>query len=74
MSISSYASDSSAASSPHSYDFSQSLLRLVPSVGHGSARRPRDVCDRARRRFVSSRFIHFMYNLRFDTVVRTARA
>eukprot|EP00962_Isochrysis_galbana_P020186 scaffold5892_cov112-Isochrysis_galbana.AAC.1 len=29
-------------------------------------RRPRDVSDRARRRFVSSRFIRFMYNLRFD--------
>eukprot|EP00962_Isochrysis_galbana_P059746 scaffold33473_cov119-Isochrysis_galbana.AAC.2 len=33
-----------------------------------SARRSGDVSDRARRRFVSSRFIHFMYNLRFDSL------
>eukprot|EP00962_Isochrysis_galbana_P030098 scaffold9728_cov132-Isochrysis_galbana.AAC.5 len=32
-------------------------------------RRSRDASDRARRRFVSSRFIQFMYNLRFDTVL-----
>eukprot|EP00962_Isochrysis_galbana_P024806 scaffold7626_cov134-Isochrysis_galbana.AAC.2 len=60
MSISSYSSYSTALASLHS-------VNPVPSVGHGSARRPRDVRDRARRRFVSSRFIHFMYNLRFDT-------
>eukprot|EP00962_Isochrysis_galbana_P033872 scaffold11404_cov90-Isochrysis_galbana.AAC.1 len=53
MSISSYASDSSAARQPTAF---ASLLpvNLIPSVGHGSARRSRDVCDRARRRFVSS--------------------
>eukprot|EP00962_Isochrysis_galbana_P027083 scaffold8475_cov124-Isochrysis_galbana.AAC.4 len=38
----------------------------IPSVGHGPARHSRDVRDRARRRFVSLRFIQFMYNLRFD--------
>eukprot|EP00962_Isochrysis_galbana_P048749 scaffold20395_cov128-Isochrysis_galbana.AAC.2 len=53
MSISLYSSDHSAASQPLSHEFSHSN----PSrpVGHGSARRSRDVCDRARRRFVSSR-------------------
>eukprot|EP00962_Isochrysis_galbana_P020733 scaffold6068_cov119-Isochrysis_galbana.AAC.17 len=71
MSISSYASDSSAASNPHSYEFSLSL-KPIPSVGHGSARHSGDVCDRARCRFVSSRFIQFMYNLRFDNTLGTA--
>eukprot|EP00962_Isochrysis_galbana_P019741 scaffold5749_cov104-Isochrysis_galbana.AAC.2 len=35
----------------------QTLAWANPSVGHGSARRSRDVWDRARRRFVSLRFI-----------------
>eukprot|EP00962_Isochrysis_galbana_P042537 scaffold15964_cov135-Isochrysis_galbana.AAC.2 len=47
MPISSYASDSSAASQPLSHEFSQSI-NPVPLVGHGSARRSRDICDRAR--------------------------
>eukprot|EP00962_Isochrysis_galbana_P013508 scaffold3827_cov137-Isochrysis_galbana.AAC.1 len=38
MSISSYASDSSAASIPHSCRIPS--VNPVPSVGHGSARRP----------------------------------
>eukprot|EP00962_Isochrysis_galbana_P004920 scaffold1354_cov111-Isochrysis_galbana.AAC.6 len=59
------ASWSYALSISQSINLSHSL-NPVPSVGHGSARHPRDVCDRARRRFVSSRFIRFMYNLRFD--------
>eukprot|EP00962_Isochrysis_galbana_P036448 scaffold12600_cov107-Isochrysis_galbana.AAC.1 len=47
MSISSYASDHSAASQPpsHSQDFIHSI-NPVPSVGHGSARHSRDVRDR----------------------------
>eukprot|EP00962_Isochrysis_galbana_P012470 scaffold3540_cov147-Isochrysis_galbana.AAC.2 len=45
----------------------------VPSVGHGSARSSRDVRDRARRRFVSLRFVQFRYNLRFDTVSVSVR-
>eukprot|EP00962_Isochrysis_galbana_P021490 scaffold6339_cov112-Isochrysis_galbana.AAC.7 len=31
-------------------------------------------CDRARRRFVSSRFIQFMFNLRFDKFKTQSRA
>eukprot|EP00962_Isochrysis_galbana_P024932 scaffold7684_cov119-Isochrysis_galbana.AAC.13 len=65
MSISSYASDSSAASNPHSCEFSLSdpsrQSGMVQPVVNEMFR------DRARRRFVSSRFIHFMYNLRFDS-------
>eukprot|EP00962_Isochrysis_galbana_P013579 scaffold3852_cov129-Isochrysis_galbana.AAC.4 len=34
-----------------------------------SKSKPRDVSNRARRRFVSSRFIQFMYNLRFDRLL-----
>eukprot|EP00962_Isochrysis_galbana_P007843 scaffold2129_cov107-Isochrysis_galbana.AAC.5 len=70
MSISSYSSDHSTASQT-AFARIQSL-NPVPSVGHGSARRPRDVCNRARCRFVSSRFIQFMYNLRFDRLATSS--
>eukprot|EP00962_Isochrysis_galbana_P050438 scaffold21813_cov149-Isochrysis_galbana.AAC.1 len=66
MSISSYFSDHSAASNPPSHEFSHSDPSRQSGMVQPVIQHSRDVCERARRRFVSSRFIRFMYNLRFD--------
>eukprot|EP00962_Isochrysis_galbana_P037585 scaffold13196_cov117-Isochrysis_galbana.AAC.3 len=66
MSISSYSSDHSAASQSHSQAFTQSTPSRQSGMVQPVVQEPRDVCDRARRRFVSSRSFQFMYNLRFD--------
>eukprot|EP00962_Isochrysis_galbana_P056084 scaffold27928_cov115-Isochrysis_galbana.AAC.5 len=76
MSISSYSSYHSAASQPLSQDF----IRSTPSRQSGMVQpviqEMYDVRDRARRRFrfVSPRFIQFMFNPRFDSGAHMCQA
>eukprot|EP00962_Isochrysis_galbana_P026601 scaffold8263_cov104-Isochrysis_galbana.AAC.10 len=69
MSISSYASDHSAASHPHSCEFIQSN----PSRQSGMVQpvvNEMFATVHAAGSSLLSRFIHFMYNVRFDIVLR----
>eukprot|EP00962_Isochrysis_galbana_P048919 scaffold20566_cov135-Isochrysis_galbana.AAC.8 len=76
MSISSYDSERSAAIVNRLRTLSPDQSRYpVPSVGHGSgsARRSRDVRDRARRRFVSLRYRRLLAAWSLDRVHNTVR-